>query len=262
MTIEDAPHCVRDGFIQIVAIDEHGDQTGDRTRWGRAELFHGARQQIEDRRRVAPRAGRFAPQQSDLALRHRHAGHAVQQEHHVVPLVPKTRSDRHRREDSSDAHQRRLFGSREDDHRATAPCRAEAIFQKGADLATTFAHERDDVHIRPRGLRDFSQQRALADSAPRKEADPLTSATSQQSVNDSDTGFERTIDPGPMNRAGSDDGALAPAAGTQLWPAVDGPTQPIQHPPQQRRPDRHTQRSATRSDRQTGTQSSGLHKRE
>ena len=177
-------------------------------------------------------------------------------------MVPKTRGDRHRREDGSDAHQRRLFGSREDDHRATAPCRAEAIFQKGADLATTFAHERDDVHIRCRGLRDLSQQRALADTAPRKEADPLTSAKGQQSVNDSDSGFERSIDPRPMNRAGRVDGALAVATGAQLWPAVDGPSQSIQHPPQQRWPDRYTQRSAARSDRQTGTQTAGLHKRE
>ena len=78
--IQDGAYRVADRFVEVVAFHQNGEEAGDGAFLKISRALQDARQQIEDRRRVAFLAGRLAGGQPDLALGHGQAGHRIHDE--------------------------------------------------------------------------------------------------------------------------------------------------------------------------------------
>ena len=149
------------------------------------------RQQVEDRRRVALLAGRFAGGEADLALRHGEAGDRIHHEQHVGALIAEILGDGESDEAGAHAQRRGTVGGGADDDGALAALRAKLIFEKAADLAIAFADHGDHGDVGRIVARHGAEQRALADAAAAEDADALAFAAGQQGVDGADAGDQR-----------------------------------------------------------------------
>src|SRR5258708_5072625 len=94
MAIEDASHGVADRLVEVVALDQHSEQTGNRAFFEVPGTLEDARQQVEDRRRIALLTWGVTGGKADFALRHGEAGDRVHNQQDIVALVAEVLADR------------------------------------------------------------------------------------------------------------------------------------------------------------------------
>ena len=130
-------------------------------------------QQVEDRRRVAFLAGRFAGGEADLALGHGEAGNGIHDQKHVGALVAEVLGDGQGDEAGADAQGRRALAGGADHDGTFAAFGAEFVFEEAADFAIAFADHGDHGDVGRVVARHGAEQGALADAAAAEDADAL-----------------------------------------------------------------------------------------
>jgi hypothetical protein len=176
VAVEDGAHGVADRFVEIVAFHQDGEESGDGALLKISGALQNARQQIEDRGRVALLAGRLAGGQADFALRHGQARHRIHDEQHVGALIAKIFGDGQGHETGAHAQRRGTVGGGADHHRAAAALGSHLVFQKGAHLAVALADERDHRDVGRIVPRHGAQQGALAHAAAAEDSHALAFA--------------------------------------------------------------------------------------
>ncbi len=138
--------------------------------------------QVRGRRRKGAQRRRLARGQRDLAVRLGEAGQAVEHQEHVLALVAEHLGGGHRHPRSAPLDQRGLIGGRGDHHRARHALGAEHSLGEVAQLAAALADQAvdDDVGLDAAG--EVGEQRRLADSGAREDADPLAARHRQHGV--------------------------------------------------------------------------------
>src|SRR5690606_37481858 len=212
---------------------------GDRAALSLPGALEQARQHREDARRIAAPRGRLAEREAHFALSTCHARDRVNEEQHVPPLVPEALGDRGRHLRGAQPFERRRITRRDHDDRALAPSDAQRVLEEVAHLAPALTDERDHDGIGGRAAGDRAEQRALADSRAREQTNPLPDAERQQAVDDAHSRGQRR-----RHRRAAQRGRRrgphgnAPEA-RERGAAVEGPSEPVEHPSEQRAADLH-----------------------
>jgi hypothetical protein len=233
VAVGDPLHGVRDRFVEIVPLDQHGVEPGDRPGRRIPGALEDLGDQREDARRVALGRRRLARGQADLALGLAQARERVHHQQHLPSAVAEILGDRAGELGRPDAEQRRVVAGRDDHHAPPQPLGAEAIFQEFLHFAAALADQRDHGHVRARVLGDRRHQRALADAGAGKNAHALPEPAGVQSIDGADAGRDRPADDGAVER--SDAPAVDPArlGRPRRRPAVHGLAEAVQHAAEQ-----------------------------
>ena len=203
VAVQRAADAVGDGIVVIVAVDEHGEDAGDRAR----ALLSGPRplqqprQVAEHARRIAARHRRLAGGEGHVARRMGVARHRVDDEQDVLAVVAQMLGDAHRRLRRKAAHHRAFIARRHDGNRARFLA-AERVLQELAHLPSALADEGQDGRVEARRARQHRQQRGLADAGARKDADPLPGTKRGEEVDHADPRLHRLADPLPAHGRG------------------------------------------------------------
>ena len=155
---------------------------GDRALVRGARALEELGHRVEDARRVAPRRGRLADGEADLALGPGEAGDRVEEEHHVLALVAEVLGDGRRDVGAAQARKGRRIRGRHDDDRAREALLAEVVLDELPHLAAALADEGDDVDVRVGVAGDHAHDRGLADARAREDADALAAPKGDEAV--------------------------------------------------------------------------------
>ena len=151
------------------------------------------------------------------------------------------------------ADQRRLVGGGDDDDGAREALGAEVLLEELLDLAATLADQRDHPDVGLGAAGDLRQQRRLAHAGAGEDAQALALADRDEGVQRADADGQRLVDPAPRQRVRGLAGEVHPLhAAAEGGAAVDRAAQAVEHPAQQRRPDRDLQRHAGGAHRGAG----------
>ncbi len=189
MAVENPAHGVGDGFVVVVAVDQHGEDRRDRPR-RRAVRPHGARpgafQQLgqfgEAGGGIALGRRRFAGGQADLALGHGEARHRVHHAQHFQPLVAQEFGQGHGHVGRLAPLQRRLVRGGDDDDGAAQALGPQRLLDEFAHFAAAFADQAHDDGVAGRLARQHRQQHRLADARAGEDTQALAAAAGGEDV--------------------------------------------------------------------------------
>ena len=202
MAVEDAAHRIADGLVEIVALHQDGEESGNRPAPEIPGALEDLRQQVKHRRRVALLAGWFAGGETDLALGHGEAGDRIHDQQNVGSLVAEILRDGQGDEAGADAQRGGTVARGANHHRTLASLGPELIFEEAADFPIAFADHRNHRDVGRVVARHGAEQRALSDAAAAEDADALTFAARQQGVDGADAGDQRLGDVLAVERVG------------------------------------------------------------
>src|SRR6266581_216962 len=87
VAIQHGAHRIADRLVEIVALHQHGEESGDGAVSEIPRAFKDLRQQAEHRWWIALLAGRLSRRQTDLALRHSEACYRIHHHQNARALV-------------------------------------------------------------------------------------------------------------------------------------------------------------------------------
>ena len=182
--VENAAHGIGDGFVVVVAFDQHRKQPGDGALIGgsRAGPLQQLRQLGEHHRRIALAGRRFARRQADLPLGHGEAGDGIHQAQDVFFLVTEVFGHRHGDVGGLTAEQGAFVGGGDDDDAVGHAFGAEVILDKLPRLAGPFADHADDADLGGGMPSHHRQQRRFADARAGENTHPLPLAAGQKNI--------------------------------------------------------------------------------
>ena len=158
-------------------------------------------QQVEDGRRIAFLAGRFAGGQADFALRHGEAGNRIHNQQHFGALVAEVFGDGEGHEAGADAQGSGTVGGGADHDGTLAAFGTQLVIEKGANLAIALADQRDHRDVGGIVARHGAQQRAFADAAAAEDSHALAFAAGHHGVDGADAGGDGLDDVLAIQRA-------------------------------------------------------------
>ena len=194
MPVEHAAKRVRNRLGDVVALDEHGIQTGDAARFGSPASFDQTRDQREHARGIALRRRGLPGGQPDFTLRHRHSRRRIHQQQYVFPQISKILGDRGRDESGANPQHGRLVRRAHDEHASLAPFLPEILAQEVADLPPALADECHNCDIGIREPGDHPHEHAFPDSGSRENAHTLPAANRVHRVDRPNARSEWAVD--------------------------------------------------------------------
>jgi hypothetical protein len=222
VSIQDGARGVGDRLVVIVAVDEDGEDAGNRSLIGIAKPLEDRCEELHRGRGEAARARWFSALEADLTLSGCESREAVEEKENVGAGGAEIVGDRQGAGDGPQAHERRFVRRGHKHDRAGEALLLEAVIEKGTNLAAAFADEDDDVHVRRCIAGDFAEERTLADATAGEQADALTFAEGQEAIKDALAGAE-DFGHGGTGHGGGWTGERGPfARGADGRAAVDG----------------------------------------
>ena len=183
MSVQDTANRVRDGLVGIVALHQNRIHAGNGAFFKVAAALQQLGQLRVNRRRIATGHRRFSHRQPDLALGHGEARQRVHHQQHVVALIPEILSDAGSHRGTLFPQHSGLIGGRHHQDGAGHALLPQVLLYKIQNLTATFAHQRNDIDIRLDIFGDHAHQGTLAHAGAGEDADTLTLADGQQTVN-------------------------------------------------------------------------------
>ena len=232
VAVQNGAHGVANRLGEIVALDQHREEAGDRAAAEIAGALEDPGQEVEHRWRVAFLAGGLARRQADFALRHGQTGDRVHDQQYAGPLVAKILGHGQRHEAGAYAQRRRPVRGGHHHHGPLHAFRSQFVVQKRPHFAVALAHQGNDTDVGEVVARHGPQQGALAYAAAAEDAHPLPFADGQQAVDDPDSGDQRIDDVLPLQRVGRRLVQLVGMLGVDVRASVHGPPEAVQHPAQ------------------------------
>ena len=241
MAVEDTAHGVGDGFIVVAAVDQDGEQGGDRPRRGavgphraRARPLQQLGQFGEDGRRIALCGRWLACGQADLALGHGETGDRVHQAKDLEVLIAHVFADRHGHIGGLAALQGRFVTGGDHDDGAAQPFLAEGFLDELPNLPAPFADQADHDNVTGGLTRQHGKQHRLADAGAGEDAQTLAAAGGGEDVHGADAEVQPLTDPaarmgrgrGCAQGIGSRPDGQGALAVDRLTEGVDDPAQP------------------------------------
>lgn len=194
VAIEDGANGVADGFVEIVAFDENGEEARDRAFGEFAGALEDFWQELEGAWGIAFLTGRLTGCEADFALGHGKTGDGIDDEEYVLALVAEEFGDGKGDEAGAEAEGCGLVASGGDHDAALAAFGSKFVFEKAFYFAVAFANEGDDGDVGPVVFAHGAEKRAFADTGTAEDADALAFAAGEQAVDDTDAGDERLGD--------------------------------------------------------------------
>ena len=191
VAVEGAANRVGDRIVVVVAIDQNGEDAGDRTCpfHARPGALEEARQIAEDARRIAAGDGRLSRRQRHVARGVSETGDRIDDQQHRFALIAEVFGDRHRGFRGEAAHHGALVAGRNDSDGGGAVF-AERVVKKFAHFAATLADKRDDDGVDRRRPGQHRQKRRFADPGAGEYAHSLPEAQRREEIDDSNPGAE------------------------------------------------------------------------
>src|SRR5690554_6021679 len=87
MSVEGTANLVCNGFVHIIAVDEHSIKGGNSSLFARSASFKELRQQFKNARRITTLSWRFSCRKSYFSLCMRKSRNGIEHEHHIFALV-------------------------------------------------------------------------------------------------------------------------------------------------------------------------------
>ena len=175
---------VHNGVVGVIAFGQHGvdGRNGTMSMTTDTGAFNQIGQQSKHRRRVAFGGGRLANGQANFALRMGHACEAVDQHQDVQALVAKVFGNHVRHVRCFQAKHWRHVGGRCHHHRFGQTFFTQGFLNEGLHLTATLADQTNHHHIGFGEAGHHAQQHTLAYARACDQADALSAAQGQQTV--------------------------------------------------------------------------------
>ena len=166
MSIQNGTGCIGNRILLIVALGEHGVESGDRTHPMQTitTALHQRGQLGKARWRIALGGRWLTDGQRDLTLRHGIARERIHQQQYMLALVPKMLSHRSGIRRPLHTQQRRGVGRRSNHHSTPPILSTQNIFNEFFDLAAPLPNQPHHDHISLGIARHHAQQHTLTDA--------------------------------------------------------------------------------------------------
>ncbi len=246
--VQNRPGRVGYGFVEVVAFDQDGVESGNRTVFASTSAFEQARQRCKHRRRISLGRGRLTNRQAHFAPRHGHASHRVHHQQDIFALIAEVLGNGGRHQRTGGSHYGGLVARGNDDDTSLEPFGTQVALDELADLAAAFAQQGNHVHV-GRGLPgNHAEGDAFADAATGHDADTLAASHGQESVDGAHPGGERRRDPASLQRMRRISVERVSRRQTDRAIRIDRAAQPIEHPADQPVANLGVQRTTERDD--------------